>query len=188
MNTTPALLEALLFYKGEPQSLKQLATLLGISEVEASNALQTLKTQLENRGIRLVEEGNRFALATTPEAHALIEKIRKEELEGPLGKAALETLAIVVYNHPVSRAHIDYVRGVNSTTTLRTLTIRGLIEKVDNPSDKRSVLYQPTPELPATLGVTSLSELPEYDTIREQVSTALKEKETIEDKDHETTE
>lgn len=189
MDNLETQLEALLFYKGETMSLKQLSAAVGKDEVAIEEALESLRNNVAHRGIRLIEENKRYALATAPEAKELIEKIRKEELEGPLGKAGLETLAIIIYRNPISRAEVDYIRGVNSTTTLRTLTMRGLVEKIENPHDKRSYLYQPTTELPAALGVTSLNELPEFEQIQKEIQSALQEKETSENEtaraDHE---
>lgn len=170
-------LEAVLFYKGEPVKRAVLAKAVGVSEQQVVNAIHDLQTNLEGRGIRLVSEGEYVGLATAPEVSELIAALRKEELEGPLGKAGLETLAIVIYKGPLSRAEIDYIRGVNSSSILRSLTMRGLIEKVDNPKDKRSYLYRATPELPAALGLSSLQEAPEFEKIQEEIATILEEKE-----------
>jgi segregation and condensation protein B len=73
-----------------------------------------------------------------------------------LGKAGLETLSIILYQGPISRAEIDYIRGVNSNFILRNLLIRGLIERVENPHDQRSFLYKPTLELISYLGLSKI--------------------------------
>jgi len=159
-------LEALLFYKGEPVRIRVLTNALNQSEEAIHEALGQLKANLTNRGIALIVEGGYAGLATSPEVSELIEAMRKEELEGPLGKAGLETLAIVIYQGPVSKTDIEYIRGVNSSSVLRSLTMRGLIERTENPNDKRSVLYRPTPELPAHLGISSTSEAPEFDAVK----------------------
>lgn len=162
-------LEAILFYKGEPVRLRDLAKALEATEEDISHSLQTLQTSLRERGIRLVIEGEYAGLATAPELRELIDSIRKDELEGPLGKAGLETLAIVIYRGPLSKAEIEYIRGVNCASILRSLTMRGLIEKVENPNDKRSFLYRGTPELPATLGLESLADAPDFASIKTEL-------------------
>jgi len=99
----------------------------------------------------------------------LIEQLTKDELTRDLGKAGLETLSVVLYQGPISRADIDYIRGVNSQFILRALLIRGLVERVDNPKDARSYLYKTTLDLLSHLGVSKLSELPEYEQVRKDI-------------------
>jgi segregation and condensation protein B len=109
-------------------------------------------------------------LGTAPEASALIEQLTREELSKDLGKAGLETLSIIVYKSPITRADLDYIRGVNSSFILRNLQIRGLVEKITNPADARSFLYRPTFELLQHLGVTRVEDLPEYGTLVDQLT------------------
>ena len=116
-------------------------------------------------------------LTTITEASELIKQITKEELTKDLGKAALETLAIVLYQGPISRADIDYIRGVNSSFILRNLMIRGLIERMNNPNDPRGYLYRPTFELLSHLGITSVKELPEFDTVQENLTDFMRKNE-----------
>lgn len=172
------LLEAVLFYKGEPVKITVLATLLDQTTEAVEEGLRALQQSLATRGIRLVVESGYAGLATSPDTQELIETIRKEEREGPLGKAGLETLAIIMYNGPLSKADIEYIRGVNCASILRSLTMRGLIEKQENPNDKRSFLYRATPELPAYLGVESVSQMPDFAEIKEQIKVVLAEKPT----------
>lgn len=166
-------IEAVLFYKGEPVKIRELASLLDSDQTQVREALGELQTTLAARGIRLVIEGEYAGLATAPELRTLIERMRKEELEGPLGKAGLETLAIVLYHGPISKADIEYIRGVNCSSILRSLSMRGLIEKTENPEDKRSSLYRTTPALPATLGMTKTSDAPDFDSIKTQIASIL---------------
>lgn len=173
-------LEALLFYKGEPQKIRDLAHMLSVEEDAVRTALGALAESLAGRGIRLIREGEYAGLATVPELHAVVEKIRKEELEGPLGKAGLETLAIVIYRGPLSKADIEYIRGVNCASILRSLTMRGLIEKVEHPTDRRSFLYTPTAALVAHLGLESLKEAPDFEAISAQLQALLTEQQVEE--------
>lgn len=167
------LIEAVLFYRGEPMKKSALAALLSVSVEALDEALAQLTLGLDGRGITLVVDRDTVALGTATMAKEVIETMRREELEGPLGKAGLETLAIVMYRQPVSRADVEYVRGVNSSSILRSLTMRGLIEKKENPRDKRGFVYQTTPELPAALGLTALKDMPEYDAMREKIEQVI---------------
>ena len=164
-----AKIEALLFYKGETMKVKELVKLLDADQDAVENALSELKEKLSGRGVRLIRKEDEVQLATSPEISDLIEQIRKDELTKDLGKAGAETLAIVLYKGPITRAEIDYVRGVNSTFILRNLLIRGLVEKVSNPKDQRSFLYKPTLELLSFLGISSIEELPEFDTVQSEL-------------------
>jgi segregation and condensation protein B len=166
-------IEALLLYQGGAVRVHELAKVLEkpVEAVEA--ALATLEGDLEGRGVRIVRDGDRVALTTATGAQEIIEKLRRDELEGAVGKAGLETLAIIIFRGPVSRSDIEYMRGVNASTMLRTLLIRGLIERVDNPHDKRSYLYRATAELPAYLGVTRLTDIPGYEVAKNEIEVIL---------------
>ncbi|MEK7641555.1 MAG: SMC-Scp complex subunit ScpB [Patescibacteria group bacterium] len=164
-----AQLEAVLFWKAEPVSVKKLASLLG-SDVEAINAgLQDLESALKGRGLTLVRTDDEVMLGTAKEISALIEQLTKEELTRDLGKAGLETLSIILYQGPISRADIDYIRGVNSQFIVRNLLIRGLVERVENPKDARSFLYKTTLQLLSHLGLPKVEELPEYEQVRRDI-------------------
>lgn len=164
-------LESILFFRGEPTTLKRLSEYTGKSVDEIKAALETLSTQLAGRGVALVQNEDEVMLGTAPEAAQLIEKITKEELTRDLGKAGLETLSIILYRGPISRRDIDYIRGVNSTFILRNLLIRGLVEKIPAPNDHRSFLYKPSMELITYLGLTKIDDLPEFMEMRTQIDT-----------------
>ncbi len=170
------LLEAALFFSGGAVTVKALAKDLDRSEKEIHEGLDSLSASLEGRGIRMIREGEKVALATAPEAHALIEKMRREELEGPLGKAGLETLAVIIFRGPVARSDVEYVRGVNCSSILRSLMIRGLIERIENTADKRSFLYRATTELPAYLGLASVEKMPRYAEMRSAIESIFAER------------
>lgn len=160
MLTPPAALEALLFASGEPFEKKQLAKLLGISSEKLTIALSALEDSLKGHGLTLIETETDVELRTAPEASDIIKKLRENELARDLGKGSLETLAVVAYQHGVSRGEIDWVRGVNSSASLRTLLMRGLIEGREDPQDKRRVRYVLTTEALAHLGITRIQDLP----------------------------
>ncbi len=162
-------LEAVLFWYGEPVSVKKLSQIFGKKEEEISAALKTLETNLSGRGVSLVFKDDEVALSTSKDTSELIEKLTKEELVKDLGRAGLETLSIIIYQGPLSRAEIDYIRGVQSNFILRNLMIRGLVEKVPNPKDQRSFLYKPTFELLSFMGVTKIEDMPEFAKAKEEI-------------------
>lgn len=171
-------IEAILFFKNEPVSLKELSDLLQISREEVQNALTNLKAVLQSRGVVLVHTDDEATLKTAPDMSELIEGLRRQELSGDLGRAALETLSLVLYRGPISRADIDYIRGVHSQFILRRLTIRGLVEKKENPKNKQSYLYTPSIKLLSHLGISNLHELPEYEKVQVSLS-ELSEEEKV---------
>ncbi len=163
-------LEAVLFYKGEPETKTNLVKLLHTTPEELEEAVKALSVSMESRGIRLLRAGDELELVTAPETSEVINQFKKEEMVRDLGKAGSETLAIILYRGPVSRADIDYIRGVQSTFILRNLQIRGLVAKIQNQKNSRIFLYQATPELLKYLGVTVVEELPNYKEMREQLN------------------
>ncbi len=162
-------IEAVLFWKAEPVTHKKLATLLGADVDAIKAAVAELAQSLQGRGLTLVETDDEVMLGTAKELAPVIEQLTKDELARDLGKAGLETLSIVLYQGPISRADIDYIRGVNSQFILRALLVRGLIERVDNPGDARSFLYKATLDALSHLGVSKISDLPEYESVRADI-------------------
>lgn len=165
-------IEAILFWKGEPISRKKLGEILDAKPLEVNEAIEKLKNNLEGRGIVLVEKENDVMLGTIGALSSLIEDLQKEELKKDLSKSALEVLSIVLYKNGVSRSEIDYIRGVNSSFTLRMLSIRGLVERILDPKDNRRYVYKPSFELLSYMGVKSVEELPEYSVILNSIDKA----------------
>ncbi len=166
-------IEAILFWRGEPISRKKLSEVLKVGQQELNQGLDSLKENLKGRGIVLQEKDNEVSLGTAPEVSDLIENLQKEELNKELSKASLETLSIILYKNGVNRSTIDYIRGVNSSFTLRNLSIRGLIEKSLDPEDSRRYIYKPTFELLSFLGIKSVEELPDYESVKNSVESAI---------------
>src|SRR3989344_5218656 len=164
-----AQIEAILFYKAEPLSVKRLAQIFNKDETEIKNAIRELKEELKGRGLALVEWEDEITLGTSKEMSTLIKNLMKEELVKDLGKASMETLSIILYQGPISRAEIDYIRGVNSSFILRNLLIRGLIDRIENPKDQRSFLYKPTLDLLSHLGLSKITDLPDYETVKKDI-------------------
>lgn len=161
-------IEAVLFWKGEPQSVKKLAVSLGKKEEEIKASLEVLKEKIKGRGVELIFKDDEVMLGTASKLSHIIERLTKEELVRDLGKAGLETISIIAYKGPISRAEIDYIRGVQSTFILRNLQIRGLVERITNEKDHRSFLYRPTFELLSFLGVSKIEDLPEYEKVKNE--------------------
>ncbi len=168
-------IEALLFALGRPLSRKELSAMLGESEEDVSAALARLHDTLQG-GVVLMDDGGEVELRVGAESSSLIERIRKEEYSRDIGKAGFEALSAILYRGPLSRSEIDFIRGVNSSQTLRTLTLRGLVRKVENEKERTlstgrrgSFLYEPTTELLAQLGVSRAQDLPDYGTVRSKL-------------------
>lgn len=163
-------IEAVLFYKAEPVAIAALAKMLSANEEDIRNALSILDERLKEGGLRLIVKNDEALLMTAPEMSDLIDSISKEEFEKDLSRAALETLTIVLYKGPIARSQIDHIRGVNSQFILRSLSIRGLIERITDESNRRMSLYRPTFDLLGHLGIASVNELPEYEKITEKLN------------------
>jgi len=172
-------LEALLFYEGGPIRKKDAARSLQISEEELSEVVASLDALLVDRGVVLVQADETLTLSTSPEASELIKEIRKEELQRPLSKQALETLAIILYRGPIGKPDIDYIRGVNSSTMLRTLLIRGLVDRAEEANSARQFTYSATTDLLRQIGLTKKEDLPSYDEIGSELSHVQDETATL---------
>lgn len=163
MEKLAALVEAFLFAEGGPIALKKLAQMLYCKDdLDLAAALQLLSEKLAGRGISLILTDMEAALAVSSEAAPTVQKASDLELTREIGDAGLEILAIVLYKGPSTRMEIDYIRGVNSSTSLRTLLARGLVTRIGNLSDAREYVYHPTAELLAHLGAADSKKLPDY--------------------------
>jgi len=179
MLTPPAAAHALLFAKGGPMDKKQLAKLLEMKNLELSLVLRALTVSLKGSGVVLVETGDEVELRTAPEASIIVKKLRESELARDLGKASLETLAVIAYQAGTTRSEIDWVRGVNSSTSLRTLLVRGLIEGREDERDKRRIRYSLTTEALAHLGVAHAENLPRAEELGAAAKVAINEESAL---------
>lgn len=163
-------IEAILFYLAEPVDIAYLVKILGVSKDELEKAIVELKESLLERGIRLVEHDNTISLVTAPALSDIIDTVIKNERERELGRAGIETLSIIAYKGPITRKEIEYIRGVNSQFALRNLLLRGLIEKQNKEGNDRVMLYTITMDTLLHLGLSSVTELPEYTTVHTELS------------------
>jgi len=161
MLSLEAKIESVLLFKNEPISISDLSNLLEVEQDDIKEALVNLENLYEDRGIVIISLGGKISFGTHPEASAIIESLQKEEFSKNLGRAGLETLAIILYKGPVSRREVDHIRGVNSSFIIRNLLIRGLIERHEDGA-VRSHSYKPTLKLLEYLGVKKQEDLPEY--------------------------
>jgi len=156
-----ALIEALLFVADGPTAINDLAKALKVETEAVRLALDKLETSLEGHGLRLQRFNDRVQLVTASEAAPYIERFLGLESSSRLSTAALETLAIVAYRQPVTRAQIEAIRGVSSGAVLRTLVAKGLIAPIDRLEQAgRPILYGTTFEFLQYFGLQGLSDLP----------------------------
>lgn len=165
MQSLEASIEALLFVYGEALEVKKIAGLLGSSPEAVEEALVRLGEDMKRaeRGLSLVRLAQKVQLVTKPIFAKLLVDIMKSELRESLTPAAVETLAIVSYAAPISRSEIDFIRGVNSSFILRSLLIRGLIEREADARRTSAFVYRPSLEFLKSLGVSSQKELPDFE-------------------------
>jgi segregation and condensation protein B len=155
------LIESLLFVADEPVPMEALAAALDISVELVEEALAELTSDYEERGLRLQRKSDRVQLVTAPESSECVRRFLGMELSGRLSAAALETLAIVAYRQPVTRATVEAVRGVSSDSVLRTLVNYGLIEGLGRLERAgRPIVYGTTFEFLQEFGLSSLGQLP----------------------------
>jgi segregation and condensation protein B len=172
---------AILFVASKPVAMKELLDALEVPDDELMAAIGELVAQNQTSGIILLAHNNKLQLASNPEHSSEVKKFLSLELRERLTDSALETLAIITYRQPVSKAEIENIRGVNSQYTLRHLLIRGLIEKVQSPSDKRMQLYKTTLEFMQSLGIKDMKELPDFEELTKNISlTPIAEEKPIE--------
>lgn len=167
MESSLGVLEGILFVVGdEGINLSTLCELMNINETEAKDLLLTLKKSYEqkNRGLRISYLGDAFKLTTKAEHKEYYEKLVVNPETNTLSQAALEVLAIVAYNQPITRVEIDELRGVSCSHVIRKLIAKGLLKeagKSDMPG--RPNLYKTTSEFLDYFGLATISDLPNID-------------------------
>ena len=170
-----AVLEGLLFVVGEDGlTIQQIEEVLNIGEEECKELIRELKKDYEeeDRGLRIDFLGNRFKLTTKFEHREYYQKLIENPETNTLSQAALETLAIIAYNEPITRIQVDELRGVGSTSIIRKLVAKGFIKESGRSNMAgRPILYETTNEFLDYFGLSSIDELPNIDDILEKVET-----------------
>ncbi|MCZ7553385.1 MAG: SMC-Scp complex subunit ScpB [Anaerolineales bacterium] len=164
----PALLEALLFVAPGEVNPSQLAAALDLPLAAVERGLEALADEYTRpaarRGLRLQRHRGRVQLTSAPAAGPYVERFLGLEASSRLSRAALEALAIVLYQQPVTRPQIEAIRGVNSDGVVHSLLLRGLIQEVGRAeAPGRPILYSSTSECLQYFGLSSLAELPPLD-------------------------
>ncbi len=162
-------LESLLFVSNKPLKLKDFVKFFELPEKDIKEALSQLETGKKDRGIVLLSNNGEYQLVTNSANSTVVKNFLNAELREKLTDATVEVLAIIAYRQPISKAEIEAIRGVNSQYSLRHLLMRGLIEKILNQNDARSFLYQTTTEFLQHMGLTSPTDLPEFQSLVGQI-------------------
>lgn len=169
MNQLTSKLHSLLFVTSKPLTVKQLAKFANATEAEVSTALAELTEYTKDSGVVLLNSGSHYQLATNSKNSNIVTDFLNSDLREQLTEATAEVLAIIAYRQPISKIEIESIRGVNSQYSIRTLLMRGLIEKVVNPNDARSSMYQVTTEFLQQLGITSIDDLPSFEALTSSI-------------------
>ncbi|NLC53238.1 MAG: SMC-Scp complex subunit ScpB [Firmicutes bacterium] len=161
-----AVLEAIIFASSEPVTLKEMSMTLQLNYETVEQILAELSKEYhdQQRGVQIKEVAGGFQFVTKPEYADYLEKLKKVPRQSPLSQAALETLAIIAYKQPITRAEIETDRGVRVDSSLTTLLERGLIEekgRKDGPG--RPIIYGTTKDFLKYFGLKNLDELPIVD-------------------------
>ena len=159
-----AVLESILFVADEPVTIARLADALQVERSLIREAAQSLARDYSGRGLRVQYHDGHVQMVTAPELAPYVERFLGLQYSGKLSAAALETLAIIAYQQPITRPQIEAIRGVNCQGVLRSLIARGLIEAVDRlETVGRPVVYATTFEFLQYFGLENLTELPELE-------------------------
>lgn len=166
INRIEAIAEALVFAAGEPVSIEDIATVLKVGKDDARNVMRNLMRNFNDRkgGIILREIADHYQFSSSPDLHEDIHNYFEKPSKQGLSRAAMETLSIISYNQPVTKAAIEQIRGVNSDGVVAKLFEKGLINEVgrsDNPG--RPLLYATTLEFLKSIGIETLKDLPSLD-------------------------
>ena len=164
-------LEGILFVQGDDgATVSELIDILGIDKEELKKLIIELKDDYEksDRGIRLSILGDAFKLTTKKEHKEYYEKLLINEKANTLSYSAIETLAIIAYNEPITRIEVDSIRGVSSSQMIRKLVAKGFLKEVGKSNlPGRPILYKTTSEFLDYFNMSSIKELPKIDKIEE---------------------
>jgi segregation and condensation protein B len=153
-------IEAILMVVDEPVTELTLAAVLTVTIDEVVNALESLTSSYEGRGFELRAVAGGWRFYSHPDCAPAVEKFVLDGQQNRLTQAALETLAVIAYRQPVSRARVSAIRGVNVEAVMKTLITRGLVEEFGIEHETGAILYKTTSYFLERLGVNSLDDLP----------------------------
>ena len=168
----PCVIEAILFVSGEPVELGELARALDLTEIEVNDAIMTLQEEYEKneRGIQLIRFNSLVQLKTNETYAAYINRMFQPPQKYNLTQSAIETLSIIAYRQPVTKAEIEAVRGVKSDYSISVLQEKRLICAVGRKDTiGKPILYGTTEEFLRHFGISSLEELPSLEELQENL-------------------
>lgn len=163
LNDAIAVIEAVLFAHGDPITLQKLSEATEIEEEEVVKLIDQLERRynVQESGLRILRLNDGYQLATRQQYGDYVKKALETKRQAPLSQAAMESLSIIAYNQPVTKAFVEQVRGIDSSSVVNTLVERGLLEeagRLDLPG--RPVAYRTTDNFLRCFGLSSLAELP----------------------------
>lgn len=160
-------IEAVLLAYGEPMPIAKLAKVLGEKEDRIARFVDKLQTDYleQQRGFAIIQKDDSIQLVSHPDCADIIRRLKRVEDEITLSPATLEVLSIISYRAPITRMEIEMIRGVNCSSILRALSIRGLIERTGQEGNNRSYEYTPSFALFRILGINTIRDLPDYESL-----------------------
>lgn len=166
--STTSKIESILFASTKPMSAKQIQNILKCDIKEVNDSLKELeeKYNQKGRGINLINNLTKYQFTTSPENSKVIKDMIKSEMSGELTRPSLETLTVISYRCPITKAELEQIRGVNCSLILRNLMMRGLIESYYD-KQRAVTLYNITLDFMRFLGINSVKELPDYEKLNQ---------------------
>ena len=168
---TKSKIESLLFISAKPMSVKQLVDIIGGDKKDIVVAGEELISEYSetNKGIQIIKNGSKYQMVSSPDNTELVKKFLKDETTGELSRPSLETLTIIAYKGPISKADLNRIRGVNCSMILRNLLLRGLVE-TENDSETGEEQYVITIDFLKYLGINDVSQLPDFERLSKSES------------------
>ncbi|MDD3336745.1 MAG: SMC-Scp complex subunit ScpB [Eubacteriales bacterium] len=163
MNEASHIIEAILFVAGEPISIGDIAGALGITQLEAVQAVEEMQREfdLSRRGITLKRYGDHLRMETRPEYAPYVERLLQPVQKQSLTQTAMETLAVIAYRQPATKGEVELVRGVKCDYSVQSLLNKGLIKEVGRKEALgRPILYATTDAFLEHFGLSDIRELP----------------------------
>lgn len=182
-----SIIESLLFVSGEPMKLARIAKICEVPKENVATEIEALNAEYNTsqRGLSIVKKDDLVQLATNPGNAEFVSQLVSGELGSELSRSALEVISIVAYRGPITRSQIELIRGVNCSYVLRSLLVKGLVERKET-ADTRGYLYEISFDFLKSLGITGVQELPEWESLskNEKIEELLRDSEQqIETKD-----
>ncbi len=169
-------IESILFVAAKPMTVKRLAEICGSDKAKVEEAVAAMVAEYNNEehGVRVLSHDGNVQIATSPDTAKLVADYLKDETTGELTKPSLETLTVIAYRGPITKAELEQIRGVNCSLILRNLMMRGLVDAAGEPG-LPTTPYSVTMEFLRFLGISAVSDLPDFETLRshENISRVL---------------